>query len=63
MTILNWGYNIGIDTRGSSHRHERVACEECPRWLVMTEVAYEKTVVAELLARGQGIGLFSHHGL
>ena len=22
------------------------ACEECPRWLVMTEVACEKTVVA-----------------
>ena len=25
---------------------KQVACEECPRWLKMTEVACEKTVVA-----------------
>ena len=25
---------------------KQVACEECPRWLKMTEVAREKTVVA-----------------
>ena len=35
---LNTGEEVSID--------KQVACEECPRWLKMTEVACEKTEVA-----------------
>ena len=34
----NTGEEVSID--------KQVACEECPRWLKMTEVACEKTEVA-----------------
>ena len=34
----NTGEEVSID--------KQVACEECPRWLKMTEVAWEKTEVA-----------------
>ena len=38
MTLLFTGEEVSID--------KQVACEECPRWLKMTEVACEKTEVA-----------------
>ena len=38
LGILPTGEEVSID--------KQVACEECPRWLKMTEVACEKTEVA-----------------
>ena len=39
MSLINiTGEEVSID--------KQVACEECPRWLKMTEVAWEKTEVA-----------------
>ena len=50
---------MGVDKALETHAHvlhvltgeevsidKQVACEECPRWLKMTEVACEKTEVA-----------------
>ena len=38
INLISTGEEVSID--------KQVACEECPRWLKMTGVACEKTVVA-----------------
>ena len=39
-----WDFNLFTGEEVSIDK--QVACEECPRWLKMTEVACEKTEVA-----------------
>ena len=39
-------YNNADSTGEEVSIDKQVACEECPRWLKMTEVACEKTEVA-----------------
>ena len=42
---------------------KQVVCEECPRWLKMTEVAWlEDRGGCVLIPRGIHIGHFKHHG-
>ena len=39
-------YSVTVITGEEVSIDKQVACEECPRWLKMTEVACEKTEVA-----------------
>ena len=43
VVCLDIGFTLG---RRCVFIDKQVACEECPRWLKMTEVACEKTEVA-----------------